>query len=43
MKGIPAEWTGAKDELYIIEKIWPSTTVLATSVSERDGTTHPVA
>ena len=23
MKGIPAEWTGAKDELYIIEKVGP--------------------
>ena len=43
MKGIPSEWTGAKDELYIIEKIWPSTTVLATSVSERDSSIHPVA
>ena len=43
MKGIPLEWTGAKDELYIIEKVWPSTTVLATAASERDGTIHPVA
>ncbi|MEI6949722.1 ThuA domain-containing protein [Paraflavisolibacter sp. H34] len=43
LKGVPAEWTGPKDELYIIEKVWPNTTVLATSVSERDGKTYPVA
>jgi type 1 glutamine amidotransferase len=42
MKGIPGNWTSAKDELYIIEKVWPSTTILATSVSERDGKTYPV-
>lgn len=42
MKGIPGDWISAKDELYIIEKVWPSTTVLATSVSERDGKNHPV-
>ena len=43
MRGFPAHWTSAKDELYIIEKVWPSATVLLTSVSERDGKTHPVA
>jgi type 1 glutamine amidotransferase len=30
------------DELYIIEKVWPKTTVLAVSTSEPDGKTHPV-
>jgi len=30
------------DELYIIEKVWPSTEVLATPVNERDGKEHPV-
>lgn len=43
LNGVPAEWTGPKDELYIIEKLWPNATALATSVSERDGKTYPVA
>ena len=42
LSGVPAEWTGPKDELYVIEKVWPKTTVLAVSTSERDGKTHPV-
>ncbi len=42
MKGFPADWTTPKDELYIIEKIWPKTTVLATSKSEKDGKEYPV-
>jgi uncharacterized protein len=42
LSGVPAEWTGPKDELYIIEKVWPKTTVLAVSTSELDGKTHPV-
>ena len=32
----------AMDELYIIEKTWPNTTVLATSKSKKDGQSHPV-
>lgn len=43
MKGLPVQWTSAKDELYIIEKLWPAATALATSVSEKDGKTYPVA
>jgi uncharacterized protein len=42
MKDFPATWTTPADELYIIEKVWPSAKPLATSVSERDGKTHPV-
>lgn len=42
LSDVPAEWTEPKDELYIIEKVWPKTTVLAGSTNERDGTTHPV-
>ena len=42
MKDFPANWTTPKDELYIIEKIWPKTTVLATSKSEEDGKEYPV-
>ena len=42
MKAIPDDWTTPKDELYIIEKLWPNATALATSVSERSGKAHPV-
>jgi uncharacterized protein len=31
------------DELYVIEKLWPNAKALATSVSEQDGKTYPVA
>tara|TARA_B100001123_G_C15292882_1_gene1018066 strand:+ start:595 stop:1350 length:756 start_codon:yes stop_codon:yes gene_type:complete len=42
MKGMPSDWVTPKDELYIIQKLWPHATVLAISVSERDGREHPV-
>ncbi len=42
MKGYPDGKKSAIDELYIIEKVWPNTTVLATSTSERDGKEHAV-
>jgi uncharacterized protein len=42
MKGFPANYVSAMDELYIIEKTWPSTTVLATSKSEKTGNEQPV-
>ncbi len=42
MKAIPDDWVTPKDELYIVEKLWPNATALATSVSERDGKAHPV-
>ena len=42
MKGFPETWTTPKDELYIIEKVWPKTTPLATSASERSGKDQPV-
>ena len=42
MKGVPADWVTPKDELYIIEKTWPNTTVLATSPSEKNQKSHPV-
>lgn len=42
MKGFPENWKTPKDELYVIEKVWPGTKVLATSVSERNGKEHPV-
>ena len=42
MKGFPENWTTPMDELYIIEKVWPNTTPLATSKSEKDGKEYPV-
>ncbi|MFN4805317.1 MAG: ThuA domain-containing protein [Akkermansiaceae bacterium] len=38
----PADWTTPMDELYIITKVWPKTTVLATSKSEKSGEENPV-
>lgn len=43
LKGIPDNWVTAKDELYIIEKLWPNAKALATSKSEADGKDYPVA
>jgi type 1 glutamine amidotransferase len=42
MKGFPGDHKTAKDELYVIEKVWPGTKVLATSESEKTGEAHPV-
>ncbi len=43
VKGMPDGWVTPKDELYIIEKLWPGAQALATSVSEADGKAYPVA
>ena len=40
---MPDNWVTPKDELYVIEKLWPNARALATSVSELDGKTYPVA
>jgi len=42
MEGFPDGHKSAIDELYIIEKLWPNTTVLATSESEKTGESHAV-
>ncbi len=42
MKGFPADWKTPKDELYVLQKVWPNTTILATSKSEKNGTEHGV-
>ncbi len=42
MKEFPKDWVTPKDELYIIKKTWPKTTVLATSKSEKTGESQPV-
>ncbi|NBP81186.1 ThuA domain-containing protein [bacterium] len=41
-QAIPDGYKTPMDELYVIEKTWPNTTVLATSVSEKTQETHPV-
>lgn len=42
VQGMPEVWMTPLDELYVIEKLWPSAKALATSVSEQDGKTYPV-
>ena len=42
MKEFPKNWTTPMDELYVVSKVWPGTTVLATSKSEKNGKEHPV-
>lgn len=42
MVGFPAVWKSPKDELYVIEKLWPHTTPLATARSEKTGKEHAV-
>lgn len=43
LKGVATDWVTPMDELYVIEKLWPNANALATSVSEQDGKTYPVA
>ena len=43
LKGVSTNWVTAMDELYVIEKLWPNAKALATSVSEQDGKTYPIA
>ncbi len=42
VKAMPEKWVSPKDELYVIEKLWPNAQSLATSVSEQDGKEYPV-
>lgn len=42
MKDFPDGWVTPKDELYVIDKLWPNAKALATSVSERTKKEHPV-
>ncbi|MEC9081820.1 MAG: ThuA domain-containing protein, partial [Verrucomicrobiota bacterium] len=42
MIGVPDNWVTPKDELYIVDKVWPTAKPLATSKSERDGKDHTV-
>jgi type 1 glutamine amidotransferase len=43
LNGLVSSWVTPMDELYVIEKLWPNATALATSLSEQDGKTYPVA
>jgi len=43
MKGFKADWVTPMDELYVIEKMWPKTTALATAVSPEDKTEYALA
>lgn len=42
MKGFKEDWVTPIDELYVIEKIWPHTTALATAVSPEDKKEYPL-
>jgi hypothetical protein len=42
LRGFPTSWTTPMDELYVIKKLWPGATALATSVSEKTGESQPV-
>jgi type 1 glutamine amidotransferase len=42
LKGMPSDWTTPTDELYNIDKVWPTAKALATSVSAENGKTYPV-
>jgi type 1 glutamine amidotransferase len=42
LKGFRADWVTPVDELYVIEKVWPNTTALATAVSPEDKKEYPL-
>ena len=43
MKGFREDWVTPVDELYVIAKVWPNTTPLATAVSPEDKKEYPLA
>ena len=43
MKGFREDWVTPVDELYVIDKVWPNTTPLATAVSPEDKKEYPLA
>lgn len=43
MKGFREDWVTPIDELYVIEKVWPNTTALATATSPEDKKEYPLA
>jgi uncharacterized protein len=42
MRRFPSNWVTPKDELYIIDQVWPGAKTLAVSVSEKTGKEQPV-
>lgn len=42
LREMPTDWVTPMDELYVIDKVWPGTTTLATSTSELDKKAYPV-
>ena len=42
MAGFKADWVTPVDELYVIDKIWPNTTALASAVSPEDKKEYPL-
>lgn len=42
MKGFKGNWVTPVDELYVIEKLWPHATALATAVSPEDQKEYPL-
>jgi type 1 glutamine amidotransferase len=42
MKGFRENWVTPVDELYVMDKVWPATTPLATAVSPEDGKEYPL-
>ena len=42
MSGFKADWVTPVDELYVIDKLWPNATALATAVSPEDQTEYPL-
>ena len=42
MTGFRQDWVTPKDELYVIEKLWPNAKALATAVSPEDGAEYPL-
>jgi type 1 glutamine amidotransferase len=43
MKGFKEDWVTPVDELYVIDKFWPSSKALATAVSPEDQKEYPLA
>jgi type 1 glutamine amidotransferase len=42
MKGFPSVWPTGKEELYVIEKVWPNTVPLARAHDAQEDLDHPV-
>ncbi len=42
LKGFPEKWTTPNGELYVIEKVWPNCTPLATAFGPQTKAEHPV-